>query len=347
MAISTSIEAPVFDWSNFDELAAYLIGEAIEPERFTVTTRGQSTSYQLPKYAGEGRMEYLELASGLLILIFDCCWAQEKVCRVVDGDWIRFNFSLSANMTMQSVDGDRVFAVFPSWRIINNSDTAETIETLFSGERLVWVTICCRPQHLSDLSGVSAEDMPDILQAMLLHSGSGGFHDLFDFTARLNAIAADIIRCSLPDGLRLSYIEARAIELLCYGLDHIMHPRGQATKIVLSAKDRDALTNVREILDANFAAPPSILELSRTAGINRNKLFYGFKMLFGTTISDFVQNLRLDEGHKLLLKTDWPIIEIAEHVGFRHQCNFSTAVKRRFGLSPSQIRKDRHLLDSI
>lgn len=333
--------SPVFDWSNFEEIATSLFAAPAEPEWLVVSERGQSANYALPGNVGDGRMEYLELASGMRILVYDCSWKKEQICHVLDGEWIRFNFSLAANSTMQAIDSDQVFSVFPSWRIINNLKAIETVETFFAEQKLVWVTIVCKPEHLADLSGVALENMPEVLQTMLSRSGSSGFHDLFDFTARLNAIAADIIRCSLPGGLRISYIEARAVELLCYGLDHVMHPRDDVSTVALTAAEKDALIGVRETLCKNYSMPPTVVELAKSAGINRNKLYYGFKIMFGSTISDFVQNLRLDEGHRLLLETQMPLIDIAEQVGFHHQCNFSTAIKKRFGLSPTQIRKDQ------
>lgn len=330
--------APIFDWSNFNELASYLFGQSSEPDHLEVSPRGHLAKFILPDHIGEGRMEFLTLSSGLRILVFDCCWKQETSCRIMDGDWIRFNFSLSANMTMQPMDSGQVFSVFPSWRIVNTLEAVETVETLFADQKLVWVTICCKPEYLSEICGIAIEDMPVVLQSILTLSGSHSVHDLFDFTVRLNAIATDIIRCDLPDGLRIAYIEARAIELLCYGLDYVMNPRDNLPHLSLSNSDKRALNDVHLRLESQFANPPSVAQLAKDAGINRNKLFYGFKTMFGSTVSEFVRGRRLEEGHRLLLDTNASIIEIAEQVGFQHQCNFSTAIKKQFGKSPSQLR---------
>jgi len=37
--------------------------------------------------------------------------------------------------------------------------------------------------------------------------------------------------------------------------------------------------------------------------------------------------------------SDAPISDIAADVGFRHQCNFSTAFKARYGVSPIVLRQ--------
>lgn len=329
----------IFDWSNFNSLISKLFGAPSDPETIETSSRGHLYSYALPEHVGEGHLEFLELVCGLRILITDCSWNEKKTNRVLDGDWIRFNFSLAASTTMQFMDGNKIIPVFPSWRIINNLKDVETEEVFSPGHKMIWVTICCKPEYLANIYGVSLDNMPEVLQTILTQSGAQGFHDLFDFTARLNAIASDIIRCKLKGGLRIAYIEARAVELLCYGLDYLMHPRGDVPIVTLSEADQKALIAVQETLKGNFSDPPTVIELAKEAGLNRNKLYYGFKAICGSTISEFVQNLRLDEGHRLLLDTNIPIINIADQVGFNHQCNFSTAIKKRYGMSPSQIRK--------
>ena len=88
-----------------------------------------------------------------------------------------------------------------------------------------------------------------------------------------------------------------------------------------------------------YANPPTVLELSKRIGINRNRLYYGFEQLTGKPISEFIQETRLEEGRRLLRQTDLPISEVSRRVGYKHQGNFSTSIKRHFGLTPKQFRQ--------
>jgi AraC-like DNA-binding protein len=83
----------------------------------------------------------------------------------------------------------------------------------------------------------------------------------------------------------------------------------------------------------------TVRALSLKVGMNRNKLFYGFKSLFGVSLFQHLQDRRIEEGHRLLTTTEQPVGEIAARVGFRHQCNFSTAFRARYGFAPSALRK--------
>jgi AraC-like DNA-binding protein len=329
----------IFDWSNFNEHSKYLLGGDAEPEWIIDSPQGTASNYNLHAEVGSGRMEFVALARGLRVIVFDCAWADGRTFYVRDGDWIRFNFSLSIDIVMHLSKTKLVNAATPSWRIINNLPGSECVEIIPAHSKTVWVTICCMPPLLSDLAGITLDDMPDLLRSAILNDTHDSFHELFDFTARLNTITADIIRTELTGGLRVSYIEARSIELLCLALDYVIHSNDEPARVHLSTADEMALHEAMRILLLEFVDPPSITALSRRLGLNRNKLYYGFKALHATTISEFIQDQRLDEGKRLLCETDLSVSEIADRVGFRHQCNFSTAMKKRFNLTPSQIRR--------
>lgn len=329
----------IFDWSNFEQFTPHILGQETEPVWIIESAAGRSANYEFSKNSGHGRMEFFEFSRDLRVIVFDCFWTEARTFHVRDGDWVRFNFSLSIDMSMQLSDTKMVNAASPSWRVMNNLPDVDVVETMPANTKAVWVTICCKPEFITQLTGQAVEDMPELLKTAMDDKLHDSFHELFDFTSRLNSITADIIRTDLSGELRVSYVEARSVELLCLALNEIIHLRTGQNKMPLSQADEKALTDARQILLEQFESPPTVLDLSRQVGLNRNKLFYGFKALFSTTISDFIQDQRLERGKQLLQETDLPLLEVANRVGFKHQCNFSTAMKRRYGISPKQLRE--------
>jgi len=328
----------IFDWSNFQEHCEYLLGDDAEPEWIVESPLGRILSYPIEEHVGSGRMEFFEFKNGLCVFIFDCLWNEDKTFYVRDGNLVRFNFSLSIDMLMQLSASQKVNAVSPSWRIINNPPDMEVQESVAANTKMVFVTLCCTTDFLVETTGQTIENMPDLLRNAMTEDHYNSFYELFDFTSRLNAVTADIIRNKFTGGLRLSYVSARAIELLCMALNELMYADDHQTRVKLSLSDEAALTQARQILLEHYESPPTVSELSRKIGLNRNKLYYGFKAKYAMTISDFIQEQRLEKGKRLLLESDMPIIEIAKRVGFKHQCNFSTAMKRHFGIAPSKLR---------
>jgi len=99
------------------------------------------------------------------------------------------------------------------------------------------------------------------------------------------------------------------------------------------------MLKARNILERDYAAPPTINQLARLIGLNEAKLMQDFKQLYGQTIFDFTQNIRMDEAKRLLETTSKSITEIAFDVGYEYSSNFTTAFKRRFGVPPSVARE--------
>ena len=59
----------------------------------------------------------------------------------------------------------------------------------------------------------------------------------------------------------------------------------------------------------------------------------------GSTIRQYILDMRLNHAKKMLLNTDIPLSVIAENVGFNSNSYFSTYFRQATGLSPTQFRK--------
>ncbi len=75
------------------------------------------------------------------------------------------------------------------------------------------------------------------------------------------------------------------------------------------------------------------------AGIPERTLKRRFKAATGTTLMDYVQNLRIEEAKRLLEVSELPFDEIAACVGYENPGFFRRLFKRRTGLIPSHYRK--------
>lgn len=136
--------------------------------------------------------------------------------------------------------------------------------------------------------------------------------------------------------LRRLHTEAKIMELLIYQLEQLNAGEEQGRS--LRPADIEKLEQVRALLEKNFIHPPSQKELATTVAMNESKLRREFKEYFATTIYDYIVRLRMEFARKLLLEQKKSIQETAELTGFNHQNNFSSAFKKYFGISPSEIR---------
>lgn len=61
----------------------------------------------------------------------------------------------------------------------------------------------------------------------------------------------------------------------------------------------------------------------------------------GTGFREIMEETRLVAGLALLQETFWPVGQVAEAVGYRSQSRFSERFKRRFGLTPTELKRTR------
>ncbi|MDQ8735859.1 AraC family transcriptional regulator [Paenibacillus sp. LHD-38] len=63
------------------------------------------------------------------------------------------------------------------------------------------------------------------------------------------------------------------------------------------------------------------------------------KQVYGMTPIDYLSKYRLEQAKLLLLKTEWPVAQIALHVGFENVPYFSNCFTRQIGMPPTKFRK--------
>jgi transcriptional regulator GlxA family with amidase domain len=81
---------------------------------------------------------------------------------------------------------------------------------------------------------------------------------------------------------------------------------------------------------------PRVVEL---ANIPERTLKRRFKIAMGSSLIDYLQNLRVEEAKRLLEATEMPVDEISFDVGYEDPSFFRRLFKRRTGLTPSRYRR--------
>ncbi len=90
--------------------------------------------------------------------------------------------------------------------------------------------------------------------------------------------------------------------------------------------------------DVETPVEPTLEELGRMVGVNRNKLAIGFKHVFGMTVGAYHRERRLLLAYEMLKEPGMTIARAADEAGYRDAGSFSKAFKARFGVLPSGVR---------
>jgi YesN/AraC family two-component response regulator len=106
------------------------------------------------------------------------------------------------------------------------------------------------------------------------------------------------------------------------------------------SKEQVFLKKLNELLEKNIdSSIYTVEDLAKNLSISRVQLYRKVKAILGISVSDHINNIRLDKAKELLLNSNQTISEIAYAVGFSSPNYFSTSFKNKFGISPKEFKK--------
>ena len=185
---------------------------------------------------------------------------------------------------------------------------------------------------------------PEVLEDLYRKYENGELSSLDQFN-RINTCAMNLIISQLDHAFLLGsaehlFIEAKILELLSLQVKSCQKDSFK-NKATLKGKDFDKVREAKHLLIEDLHKTPSIKKLSKIVSMNEKKLMKGFKQLYQNTIFGYLLDYKMNLAQELLLNTDKTVFEIRVECGYDYPSHFSTAFKRRFGLTPLQFRNSR------
>lgn len=116
---------------------------------------------------------------------------------------------------------------------------------------------------------------------------------------------------------------------------------------LIRKRELELIRQAALIINSEIKEFKSVGQLAVEVGLNNNKLQAGFREVYGMTVNQFVQQKRLDKAEILIKNTDLDFSEIAYRVGIGSKSYFSKIFKDKYGLTPSEIRKQRKYNSSV
>lgn len=99
------------------------------------------------------------------------------------------------------------------------------------------------------------------------------------------------------------------------------------------------LGRIRDLAETVEGRPLTVCQLAQECGISPAHLRRLFKASTGTSVSTYVDGIRLDRAKALLADRTLPLKGIAHRLGFASASAFSAAFKREAGTSPNRYRQ--------
>jgi AraC-like DNA-binding protein len=105
------------------------------------------------------------------------------------------------------------------------------------------------------------------------------------------------------------------------------------------SQDVIALNRIRNIIETQISDPPTMAELAKLANASEAKLHNDFKAVYGCTIHDYSQRIRMAEALRKIENSDEPLYSIARGVGYKHPGYFAAIFRNIYGVTPSEYVK--------
>ncbi len=124
-------------------------------------------------------------------------------------------------------------------------------------------------------------------------------------------------------------------------LSEAKQTRSLASKAYAIPRQRSTsprFANILETIHRDFQRPLRQNDLARSAGLSRAAFNRNFRQATGTTLVDYVNDLRIGHACRMLAESPKPITEICFESGFSNLSNFNRCFLRRRGMPPSKFR---------
>jgi AraC-like DNA-binding protein len=164
------------------------------------------------------------------------------------------------------------------------------------------------------------------------------------FCTDTKSVIEELSNCTIESNFiqKLRQMEL-SVQLMRKAIDHIGAANDThsvpACSFLSNNTERDKVMQAREILEEEFDQMLSIKDLSRRVAINECYLKKGFKAMFGKTINEFQQQLRISKAKNLLQVDGLTVSEVANTLGYSSISHFSTAFKKATNMKPCELLK--------
>ncbi|TDP94834.1 helix-turn-helix domain-containing protein [Labedaea rhizosphaerae] len=107
----------------------------------------------------------------------------------------------------------------------------------------------------------------------------------------------------------------------------------------ISTASADALSAVIGHLDTHYAEPLSRNDIAAAVGMSPSSVSRLMRRQMGTTLTEYLTEVRVGAASRALTGTDRPIADIAHACGFANLANFNRRFRRSRHLTPREYRR--------
>ncbi len=160
---------------------------------------------------------------------------------------------------------------------------------------------------------------------------NGVYHNMWDLKPIINSILCEAVNQ-----------EDNYEYMINLDIQKFLLTLARRTSLTLVAKSAFSLKYIRNYIDENYVQNINFSSLAKNTGYSEGHFRRLFTEAFATSPQNYLISVRCEKAVQLLKDTSMSCTDIASRCGFADSNQLSKMIKKNYGMTPSQIRKEAH-----
>jgi len=318
-------------------------------EKFVKYFRVEQSNYKLPildipEHIGEGNLLALDICNDISLIYLNGCFNDEVVLRFQNEATNSLNFIYNYKSSIHhKIEDEECWQELDQFQHAISSSYmggAHSVKLEAKKNYSSYIISVSKSAYLSNRKKYS-NTITRHLKSILDEGKSDSF---FFHTGSYSLAIADILKSifigEYTSFEQIVYLEAKTHELInSHLVQYIRDVENKNKKVHLSSYEIKAIHTAALYIESNISKIKTVSQVAKHVGLNSNKLQHGFKGLYGTSVHNFIGNIRMNKASDLLIHSDDSISEIVLNIGLNSNSYFSKLFKEKYQISPSIFRK--------
>jgi YesN/AraC family two-component response regulator len=204
-----------------------------------------------------------------------------------------------------------------------------------------------RVEDIKELSSFNEEEASILSKSSYLRSIKNHVITLITLVSRASIEGGlhDEIACSLHDRFIQQVEEVNRIDGVKHLARDVLYTFAGKVKQVKDERYSKTITACKDHIYKHIYEDINHNQISQKVDLSPKYLSALFKKEVGITVSEYIQQTKIEEVKKLLAYSKTPISEICSLLNFNDQSYFTRVFKKVVGITPKQYRERHHLLE--
>ena len=288
----------------------------------------------------EGRLDLVRLGEESFFLIEEYNSKKKRVVRSALDDCVSLHFRLAGDSIELFGENGQLKREGPVCTLVVYPHGFERTSVVAPDTRIRSFGLFLKSSEFAAITGLPLDFAMTAIGASEGGPSEAFGIELLPISITMMELISSIEHCEFSGKIRHAYIKAKVVELFCVALAELPQARlfREEPVIRLTAKEKTKLEEIRSLLESNLAAPPPVKTLTKDFGLNRNKLAYGFKSLYGESVSGYCHKMRMKKALHLLQHDRMAVSDVAYALGYAYPQNFTASFKQYYGVYPNAVR---------